>query len=130
MFWKALASCVILASANAGLGNPQDAAPGDKVFAACRGCHQVGPNARNTVGPMLNGIIGRPAGTIPGYTYSAANKNSGLTWDETTFTTYIQNPQGVLKGTKMSYTGLKDAQKIKDLTAFLRQYDASGNTAQ
>jgi cytochrome c len=130
MFWKALASCLVLASANLGVAHAQEAAAGEKVFGACRACHQIGPNAHNAVGPELNGVIGRPAGTVPGYSYSAANKNSGLTWDEETFTRYIQNPQGVVKGTKMTYAGLKDPEKIKDLIAFLKQYDASGKKAE
>lgn len=130
MFCRILGLCVVLASATAGIARAQDAAAGEKVFTACRACHQIGPNAHNAVGPVLNGVIGRPAGTVPGYTYSAANKNSGLTWDEATFTTYIQNPQGVVKGTKMTYAGLKDPQKIKDLIAFLKQYDANGKKAE
>src|SRR4051812_9443385 len=84
-----------------GAAHAQDTAAGEKVFAQCRACHQIGPNAKNAIGPQLNGVIGRKAGTVPGYSYSQANKNSGLTWDEPTFTTYIQNPQGVIKGTKM-----------------------------
>src|SRR5688572_30624963 len=69
----------------------QDAANGEKVFAQCRACHQIGPTAKNAVGPVLNGIIGRKAGTVEGYNYSSANKNSGLTWDEATFTDYIKD---------------------------------------
>jgi cytochrome c len=117
------------AAAGLGTAQAQDAAAGEKVFAQCRTCHQVGPNAKNTIGPELNGIIGRKAGTAPAYSYTAANKNSGLTWDEETFETYIKNPQAVVKGTKMTYAGLKDEQKIKDLYAYLKQFDASGAKA-
>ncbi|MBV8914408.1 MAG: hypothetical protein JOZ05_15380 [Acetobacteraceae bacterium] len=63
------------------------------MFTVYRACHQIGPNAHNAVGPELNGVIGRHAGTVAGYSYSSANKNSGLTWDEATFTTYIQTPK-------------------------------------
>lgn len=113
----------------AGLGSAaaQDAAAGEKIFAQCRACHQVGPNAKNAVGPVLNGVIGRVAGSVEGYSYSPANKNSGLTWDEATFTDYIKNPRAKVPGTKMVYAGLKEEDKIKDLIAYLKQFDASGN---
>ena len=108
----------------------QDAAAGDKVFAVCRACHQIGETAKIAVGPVLNGVIGRKAGTYPGYSYSEANKNSGITWDEATFTTYIKNPRGTIPGTKMIFIGITDEKKIKDLIAFLEQYDADGKKKQ
>jgi cytochrome c len=83
----------------------------------------VGPNAKNAVGPVLNDLFGRPAGTVEGYNYSPANKNSGITWDEATFKEYIQNPRAKIPGTKMIYAGLKDEQRINDLIAFLKQHD-------
>ncbi len=104
----------------------QDAAAGEKVFAQCRACHQVGPSAKNAVGPHLNGLIGRSAGSVEGYNYSPANKNSGLTWDEATFREYIKNPKAKVPGTKMIYAGLKDEQRINDLVAYLKQFDAQG----
>jgi cytochrome c len=106
--------------------NAQDAANGEKVFAQCRACHQIGPTAKNAVGPVLNGVIGRKAGTVEGYNYSPANKNSGLTWDEATFTEYIKNPKAKVPGTKMVYAGLKDEKRIADLIAYLKQFDATG----
>jgi len=105
----------------------QDAAAGEKVFAQCRACHQVGPTARNLVGPKLNGLFGRKSGTIEGYNYSDANKKSGITWDEAVFAEYIKNPRAKIPGTKMIYAGLKDEKRINDLTAYLKQFDASGN---
>ena len=108
----------------------QDAAAGEKVFAQCRACHQVGPNAKNAVGPELNGLIGRHSGAVEGYNYSAANKNSGITWDEATFREYIQNPKAKIPGTKMIYAGLKDEQRINDLVAYLKQFDAQGQKVQ
>lgn len=115
----------------AGLGSAeaQDAAAGEKVFAQCRACHQVGPNAKNAVGPVLNGLFGRHSGSVEGYNYSPANKNSGITWDEATFREYIQNPRGKIPGTKMIYAGLKDEQRINDLIAYLKQFDAQGQKA-
>jgi cytochrome c len=104
----------------------QDAAAGEKVFAVCKACHQIGETAKNVVGPVLNGLIGRPAGSYPGFNYSDANKNSGLTWDEATFRDYIKDPRAKIPGTKMIYPGLKDEQKTSDLLAFLQQFDADG----
>ena len=114
-----------------GLGHAQaqDAAAGEKVFAQCRACHQVGENAKNAVGPVLNGLFGRPAGSVEGYNYTPANKNSGLTWDEATFRDYIQNPRAKIPGTKMIYAGLKDEKRINDLIAYLKQFDAQGQKA-
>ena len=104
----------------------QDVAAGERVFAQCRACHQVGETAKNVVGPVLNGLFGRKAGTVEGYAYSPANKNSGLTWDEATFRDYIKDPKAKIPGTKMVYAGLKDEKRIDDLIAYLKSFDASG----
>ena len=119
-----------LAAAGQTAANAQDAAAGEKVFIPCRACHQVGETAKNAVGPVLNGIFGRKAGTYAGYSYSDANKNSGITWDDETFTTYIKDPRAKIPGTKMIFAGIKDDQKIKDLIAFLKQYGPDGKKAQ
>src|SRR5215204_6314396 len=116
-----LAALALTAAAQA-----QDAASGEKIFAQCRACHQIGETAKNAVGPVLNGVIGRKAGTVEGYSYSPANKNSGLTWDEATFSEYIKNPKAKVPGTKMVYAGLKDEKRIQDLVAYLKQFDAVG----
>ena len=104
----------------------QDAAAGEKVFAVCKICHQIGETAKNSVGPQLNGVIGRKAGTVPGYAYSPANRDSGLTWNEATFTEYIQDPQAKVPGTKMVFPGVKDPKQVKDLIAYLKQFGADG----
>ena len=111
------------------VASAQDAAAGEKVYAQCRACHQVGPTAKNVVGPVLNGLFGRKSGTIEGYSYTAANKNSGIVWDEAAFDEYIRDPKARIPGTKMIYAGLKDEQRIKDLTAYLKQFDEKGNKA-
>jgi cytochrome c len=116
----------VLAMTGTGGASAQDAAAGEKVFAVCKACHQIGETAKNAVGPVLNGIIGRAAGTYPGFNYSDANKNSGLTWDEATFKDYIKDPRAKIPGTKMIYAGLKDEQKTSDLLAYLKQFDADG----
>ena len=104
----------------------QSAEAGEKVFAQCRACHQIGEGARNMVGPELNGLFGRKAGSVEGYSYSAANRNSGITWDEATFREYIMDPRGKIPGTKMIFAGLKKPQQIDDIVAYLKQFDASG----
>ncbi len=126
---RRLVISLIAVLGSAGAASAQDAAAGEKVFAQCRACHQVGPTAKNAVGPHLNGLIGRKAGTVENYNYTPANKNSGLTWDEATFREYIRDPRAKVPGTKMVYAGLKDEQRITDLIAYLKTFDASGNKA-
>ena len=116
----------LLAVAGSGEVRAQDAAAGEKVFGVCKACHQIGETAKNNVGPQLNGIIGRKAGTVAGYNYTAANKDSGITWDEATFREYIKDPKAKIPGTKMIYAGLKDEKRIDDLLAFLKQFGPDG----
>ena len=99
---------------------------GAEVFKKCMACHQVGPNARNGIAPVLNGVVGRPAGQYPNYNYSLANKNSGLVWDERTLARYLRAPTKVVPGTKMIFPGLKKDQEISDVIAFLKQFAADG----
>jgi cytochrome c len=122
---RTLAAMILLAGLTV-TAQAQDADAGQKVFAVCRACHQVGETAKNGVGPKLNGLFGRKSGSIEGYNYSEANKNSGITWDETVFAEYIKDPRAKIPGTKMVYAGLKDEQRTKDLIAFLKQFDATG----
>jgi cytochrome c len=124
MMRRVLSVVLLMAAPAAALA--QDAANGEKVYAQCRACHQVGETAKNGVGPLLNGLFGRKSGTIEGYSYSEANKNSGITWDEAVFAEYIKDPRAKIPGTKMIYAGLKDEGRIKDLIAYLKQFDASG----
>jgi cytochrome c len=119
---------LVTASALATLSgaNAQDAAAGEKVFLKCRACHQVGETAKPGVGPVLNGLIGRKAGTIEGYNYSEANKNSGLTWDEATLTIYLKNPRAKIPGTKMAFAGLQSDAEIQNVIAYLKQFGPDG----
>ena len=107
-----------------------DPALGEKVFAKCRACHQIGPGAHNSVGPELDGVIGRHSGTVEGYNYSEANKNSGLTWDPATFKRYIADPKGVVPGTKMSFAGLTREKDIDNVLAYLETFNADGSRKQ
>jgi cytochrome c len=104
----------------------QDIAAGEKSYAKCRACHQVGEKARNGVGPKLNGLFGRTAGTVEGYNYSAANKNSGIVWADEVFKEYIRKPAAKMPGTKMAFAGIKNDVEIDNLTAYLKQFDADG----
>ncbi|WP_377848891.1 c-type cytochrome [Bosea sp. UC22_33] len=121
-----LSGLVLLLPLLAQPATAQDIAAGERSFAKCRACHQVGEGARNLVGPELNGLFGRHSGAVEGYSYSAANKNSGLTWDEATFADYIKDPKAKIPGTKMIFVGIKSEKEIKDLTAFLKQFDKDG----
>ncbi|WP_284178860.1 cytochrome c family protein [Rhabdaerophilum sp. SD176] len=104
----------------------QDAEAGARIFAQCRTCHQIGETAKNGVGPQLNGLFGRKAGSVAGYSYSNAYKALDKVWSVENFTVYIKDPRGVTPGTKMVYPGLKDETQIKNLIAFLSQYGADG----
>ena len=104
----------------------QDAAAGEKQFAKCRPYHMIGEGAKNLVGPVQNGLDGRKSGSIEGFNYSDANKNSGITWNEATFVEYIKDPKAKMPGTKMVFAGIKDEKDAKDLWAFLKQYGADG----
>lgn len=96
-----------------------DATAGKATFAICMTCHAVEAGV-NKIGPSLHGVIGRQAGSIAGYTYSAANKGSGITWTPEKLFQYLEAPQRVVPGTKMSYTGLTDPQKRADVIAYLK----------
>ncbi|WP_454658460.1 c-type cytochrome [Bosea beijingensis] len=121
-----LSSLVLLLPVLTHAAMAQDISAGERSFAKCRACHQVGEGARNLVGPELNGLIGRHSGAVEGYSYSNANKNSGLTWDEATFAEYIKDPRARIPGTKMIFVGIKNEKEIKDLIAFLKQFDKDG----
>src|SRR6202000_3488919 len=109
-----VATCGLIGSANA-----QDAAAGEKVFLKCRACHQIGEGAKNAVGPVLNGIVGRKAGTYPDYSYSEAIRISGLTCDEATLKKYLKNPRAKVPATKMIYPGLTKDDDIANVIGFL-----------
>ena len=124
-----LSTLIVIASAAAcSAAMAQDVAAGKTSFNKCLACHAVGEGARNKVGPVLNGLPGRKSGTVEGYSYTEANKSSGLTWDEATFKDYIKDPKAKIPGTKMVFAGIKNEQEASDLWAFLAQYDKDGKT--
>ncbi|WP_416067008.1 c-type cytochrome [Rhizobium sp. ZK1] len=116
-------SVIALSPANAG-AQEGDATVGAVVFKKCATCHVVDSDT-NKVGPSLNGVLGRKAGTHPDFAYSASMKaagDGGLVWDEATLRDYLHNPRVKVKGTKMAFVGLKDDKEITDLIAYLKQY--------
>jgi len=93
---------------------------GEAVFNAyCRACHSLSEGV-NRVGPHLAGVVGRQAGSVPGYAYSEANRNSGITWTEDKLDAYLENPQAVVPGTKMTFNGIRDAARRAALIAYLK----------
>jgi cytochrome c len=104
----------------------QDLVAGATSFKKCVACHDVGETAKNKVGPVLNGLDGRKSGTIPGYNYSEANKNSGIAWNEAVFLEYIKDPKAKIPNTKMVFAGIKNETEAKNLWAHLNQYGADG----
>ena len=85
------------------------------------------PMRENKLGPELNGLDGRHSGTVANFSYSDANKNSGIVWGEATFKQYIKSPSAMVPDTKMFFAGIKNQQEINDLWAYVKQFDADGN---
>jgi cytochrome c len=119
------AAAALVGSTGASFAQSADA--GETVFKQCMACHKIGEGAENGVGPELNGLDGRKSGSAPGYNYSDANKDSGITWNEAEFKKYINDPRGVIKGTKMFFPGVKDPKKVDDLWAYISQFKADGS---
>ena len=106
----------------------QDAAAGKSSFNKCLACHAIGEGAKNKVGPVLNGLDGRHSGSVEGYSYSDANKNSGITWSKDQFLDYIKDPKAKIPGTKMIFAGVKNEKEAGDLWAYVSSFDKDGKT--
>jgi len=101
-----------------------DAAAGQRVFNQCRACHQIENNGRNGVGPNLHGVVGRRAGSIEGFRYSANMRQlaeGGLTWDEANLRRYLTNPKDVVPQGSMAFPGLRNPTQLNDVIAYLKQ---------
>jgi cytochrome c len=120
-----VAAAVTVACAGSALA--QDVAKGEASFHKCLPCHSIGPDAENKIGPELNGLDGRHSGTVANFSYSDANKNSGIVWSDATFKEYIKSPQAMVPGTKMIFAGISNPQEIDDLWAYVKQFDANGD---
>jgi cytochrome c len=125
-FWPLVTAATLL-TASVEAAEAQDVAKGEASFKKCLICHSIGPNPAKKLGPELNGLDGRHSGSVPDYSYSDANKNSGIVWGEATFKQYIKDPKAMIPGTKMSFPGIKNDQEINDVWAYISQFDADGN---
>ncbi len=128
------ASLTVALVAGFGLAGPApaddigDAARGEALFGLCKGCHQVGADASNRIGPILNNIFGRRAATVEGFRYSKAFDRAGskgLEWHADTLHAFLESPRAIVPGTRMSFRGMDDAQERADLIAYLRTFSAS-----
>jgi cytochrome c len=119
----ALAAATVMLT---GAARAQDVAAGEQSFKKCLPCHSIGEGAKNKVGPELNGIDGRHSGTAPGYSYSEANKKSGITWGKAQFLEYIKDPRAKIPGTKMIFPGIKNEKEAESLWAYLSSFGADG----
>ena len=118
----AIASAMFAASA----AQAQDVAAGENSFHKCMPCHSIGEGAKNKVGPELNGLDGRHSGTAPAFSYSDANKNSGIVWNKANFEKYIADPRAMIPGTKMIFPGIKNPKDVENLWAYVSQFGPDG----
>lgn len=116
---------VVALALGANVAAAQNAENGEQVFKKCRACHQVGEGAKNGVGPVLNGLLGRKSGTVPEFNYSEANKEAGvkgLVWSEEELNKYLEAPLTYMPKNKMAFAGLKDEADRKDIVAYLKTF--------
>jgi len=123
---NALVAITSLAAASG--ASAQDVAAGKTSFNKCMACHAIGEGAKNKVGPELNGLDGRHSGSAPDYSYSDANKNSGITWSKDQFLEYIKDPKAKIPGTKMTFAGIKNETEANNLWTYLASFDKDGKT--
>jgi len=121
-----LAMAAVIVAAMAQAAQAGDVAAGEQSFKKCLPCHSIGEGAKNKVGPELNGIDGRHSGSAPGYSYSDANKKSGIVWNEQTFKEYIKDPRAKVPGTKMIFPGIKNEKEVDNLWSYLKQFGPDG----
>lgn len=119
---------LVLATLFAALSGPalaQDAEAGAKVFNKCKACHRVGPDAKNAVGPTLNGVVGRVTASVPDFNYSealAAKGAEGHVWTPEELAIYLANPKEAIPGNKMVFAGLKKPEDIANVIAYLATF--------
>ena len=123
-----LAATAVLALSGAALADG-DPAAGEKVFKKCTACHAVGPDAKNKVGPELNGIVGRKVASVEGFKYSPAMTAFGAgdkVWDAATIDAYLADPKGFVAKNKMAFAGLKKDDERANVIAYLDQFAEDG----
>ncbi|QDL93912.1 cytochrome c family protein (plasmid) [Paroceanicella profunda] len=116
------ATLLALASPALADGDPEK---GEKVFRKCQACHAVGEGASNKVGPELNGIVGRPAGSIGDFKYSSGMQEAaagGLVWTPEHIAEFLTKPKDFVKGTKMTFAGLRKDDEREDVIAYLSTF--------
>lgn len=122
-----LALGLLIVCSTPGLAAEGNAKDGEEVFKKCRACHEIGPDAKNKLGPLLNGILGRKAGSIDGFQYSPANKKAGdegWVWTVENLLKYLLNPREAMPGNRMAFAGLADDQDRLDVVAYLKTFSA------
>ena len=113
--WMAL----VIGLAASGASAADDVENGKKIAKKCTACHTLNKGGKNRLGPNLFGVLGKPAGHVTDYKYSKALLDSGIVWDEATFMAFITNPKKTVKGTKMSFAGLRKPEDQADVIAYL-----------
>ena len=128
MTMRTLIVAAALIAASAHTASAQDVAKGENSFHKCLPCHAIGEDAQNKIGPELNGLDGRHSGGVADFSYSDANKNSGITWNKDVFLEYIKDPKAKIPGTKMVFAGIKNEKEAGDLWAYVSSFDKDGKT--
>ena len=119
LLFAAAMGCAALSAAPPASAAP-DAKRGEAIYARCQACHAIG---FDRVGPRHCGLLGRRAGSVPDYGYSAALKRSAIVWDEKSLDRFLAAPMKAVPGTSMTYAGIPDRQERADLIAYLRHVD-------
>lgn len=125
------AAAVMAASMGSSALAQEDFDAGEKVFRKCMACHMTGPDAKNRVGPVLNGVVGRPWGAIGDFKYSdnlVELAADGRTWNTTFLTDYLRNPKDVIPKGRMAFAGLRKDDEIANVIFYLASFDADGNS--
>jgi len=112
------ALAILTVTASAAHAANGDSAHGAQIYQRCQLCHSI---EHDLLGPRHLGLFGRQAGSIAGYPYSAAMKNSGITWSDDTLNQFLSGPQGYVPGTRMTFTGLPNEQDRADVIAYLKE---------
>jgi len=125
VMWRCFISSVFAAVLVAGTAVANDPEAGEKIFKKCKACHQVGADAKNRIGPQLNGLFGRAAGSVDGAKYSKSMLRAGadgLVWTDKTLDAFLENPKSLVSKTRMSFRGLKDPEDRANVLVYLRQF--------